>query len=201
MAAAQVIEPARINPFIIKAAAICRLGIKKLYVKINQARSFREFLLKCLHKQVLAVFRSFTIRGACPQRIEINLRIDLETILIHATVQVDRQLRNPEKFFATEQFRLESRATSIHVSKHTCIAKVTIEPARVKRRTVDLRMERAYACIYDIRIRGNLERREVRMRKSDLELRLVTPLLGCTERNDRSFAAHEIGFCRLKIGT
>ena len=199
MAAAQVVEPARINPFVVKATAICRLRIKQLHVKFNQSCARREFLFKRCYKQVLAFFRRVTFRSARPQRIKINLRIDLKAILVHATVQVNRQLRNPEKFFPAEQFRLERRAASIHVRKHPRIAKVAVKPAREKRRTVDLRMERTHARIYAIRIRRDPERREVRMCKRNPKSRRFTPHLRRTKRNDRSLTAHEISFCRLKI--
>ena len=200
MAAAQVVEPARINPFVVKTTAICRLCIKKLHIEINQARSRREFLFKRLRKKVLAIFRSVTFRSARPQSIKIDLRIDLEAVLVHTTVQVDCQLRNPEKFITAEQFRLERiRLVRIYVRKRPRITKVAVKPARVKRRSVNLRMERTYARIDDIWIRGNLERREVRMRKRNPKSRQFVPRFRRTERNDRSLTAHEISFCRLKI--
>ena len=97
MTAAQVIEAPRINPFIGKAAKLRRLCIEQLDVEIQKLRPGGQFRRQSICKVFL------TADGG-PKRIQVRLRVNLEAVLVHATVQVHGKLRNTEQLFATDQF-------------------------------------------------------------------------------------------------
>ena len=99
-----------------------------------------------------------------------------------------------------EQLRFKRRSIRIiHIGKRSRIAKVAVQPARIKRRAIDLRMERTHASRKRIRIRRNLERREIRMGKSYPKPRRCVPLSRCTESNKRSSTDYEISLSKLNF--
>ena len=79
VAAREVIEPAGINPFVIKAAYLCGLSIEQLHVKIQKARPTRKLSRQGLYETFLAA-------DCSPQGVQVRLGIHLQAVLVDVSV-------------------------------------------------------------------------------------------------------------------
>ena len=168
MAAGEVVNPSRIDPLVVHAASIRGLSIKELHVEIEQHLARSKFL----RQGIPEVLQSAT--GSLPQHFEIGLRVHLEPVLVHAAVQVNGKLGNPEKLIAAERLGLD--AAVLLDSENTGIPEITIKPTGVKRAPVHFGVEFLDASGGLVRIGRHLQGGKVHMGECQLEARLRTQL-------------------------
>ena len=149
------------------------LRIEQLHVKVEQLRAFRDFR----PQGVLELFA----RNHAPQGIKVRLGIDLQAVLVHATVQVDCQLRYAEQLVATES--LESHLAAFRIGENARVSQVAVQPARENRAAVYFGVERLHATGNPVGMGRNLQGREIRMGKRNAEPGKLAHALGDTDGN------------------